>query len=392
MNTSLARCPMLAALTLTAALLVGCSTTAATDPGSESSTATTAPEATTPTTGAVVDVVDLEGTPVPLPAPDQITSIIETAGGQGVLGTAILFGHLDAITGTPAGRATPWIFHAYPQVADIPDYGSFDNVNIEAVVQANPDVIIAPQRATAVIDTMRDLDLPVLVSGLPSDNDDDVFGQMYDRMDLIARLTGSQERAADYHEWALNLLELVAKRVADIPDEERVTVLAPRSEFTQVYGNNAIWGAVTELAGGINLAGDVTPGTGKMWADMDAEQLVAWNPQMIFQINLPKDNDEILAAVASWNQDTRFNSMQVFSNQHIYVVPAGLDSWSSVIEAPLGVLWMAQIMYPDLFTDIDVKAQAQDFYSTFLDYDLTDEDWLVMAPQPQAAAPNGLIP
>ena len=51
---------------------------------------------------------------------------------------------------------------------------------------------------------------------------------------------------------------------------------------------------------------------------------------------------------------------------------------------------MAKLMYPDLFEDIDVKQYAKDFYSTFLDYELTDADWEIIAPQYNGANSNGL--
>ncbi|MFV0427772.1 MAG: hypothetical protein ACK5KU_12170 [Beutenbergiaceae bacterium] len=55
---------------------------------------------------------------------------------------------------------------------------------------------------------------------------------------------------------------MVADRVGDIPDDERVSVLNLRGDLTQVCGNNSWWGYVVEMAGGINLAVDFTASTG----------------------------------------------------------------------------------------------------------------------------------
>lgn len=363
-------------------MLAGCAT-------APDALATAEPEAAP---GGMIDILDLEGTAVSVPVPGEIDSIVETSGGQGVLGTAILLGQLDKVTGTPGGRVTPWLGEAYPELANIPDYGRFNDVNVEEVLQAGPDAIIAPVSGTETIDKLRELDMPVLVSGLPSKDEEEVFQQIYDQMDMMAELTGSEQTAADYYAWAGGLLDLVDERVSDIPDSERVSVLATRSDITQVYGSNAIWGAVVEMAGGVNPAAELTYGTGKMNADVDAEQLVEWNPEMMFQINMPMNNDEAFTMMTGWSEDSRLNGMQVFDNKNVYLIPAGLDSWSSAIEAPLGVLWMAQIMYPDRFADMDVMAEADAFYATFLGYEMTDEDWALMAAQPPAYNPNGLTP
>lgn len=343
-------------------------------------------------TVGLVEIVDLEETPVSVPPPDQIDSIVETSGGKGVLGTAILLGKIDVITGTPGGASSTWLRHVFPQIDQIEDYGRFDNVNVEAVLQASPDAVIAPQRAGEVIEKMRSLGLPVLVDGIEIEDPKDVFRQSYDEIDLMARLTGTQEKAENYHAWADGLLKLVAERVADIPDEQRVTVLPLRQNITQVYGNNCIWGYVVELAGGKNLSGDSTVGT-KFYADLDAEQIVEWNPDMIFQINVYGEfTHDVADMAAGWADDKRFSGMKAFESRNVYWIPDGIDPWSAAIEAPLGVLWMAKTMYPDRFSDIDVKNEAEDFYQTFLGYDMTDQDWALLAPQFTGFRPNGLTP
>lgn len=416
MNTARPLTRLLAPLVLAVSLLAGCASNpapagASTDSPSSAASDTSAgtsdtsaaagdssssapadtTAASTPSDAGTVDIKDLQGTLVSVPSPDKLTSIVETSGGKGVLGIAVLLGQLDKITGTPAGNSSAWIRHAFPQIENINDYGRFDDVNVEAVLQAHPDVIISPSASSTTIDKMRSLGMPVLVNGVEIEDAKDVFQQSYGEIDLMARLTGTEKKADEYYAWANDIFDLVAKRVADIPDSERVTVLPIRQDITQVYGNNCIWGDVVELAGGKNVSGDATASTGKFFADVDAEQIRAWNPDMMFQIDLSNNfDDEAANRATGWANDNRFKGMKAFESKNVYWIPNGIDSWSAAIDAPLGVLWMAKIMYPDRFADIDVKKQAQDFYQTFLNYDLNDEDWTLMAPQFKGFLPNGL--
>lgn len=348
------------------------------------------PPVTDTSTAGTVEIEDLEGTPVSVPPPEQIDSIVVTSW-KGAYGSAVLLGQIDKITGMADNSAFVWLRHAFPQAAQVKDYGSFDTVNIEAVLQADPDAIISPSASSAANEKMRDLDMPVLVDGIDIEDEKDVFRQSYDEIDLVARLTGTEQKAKDYHAWADGLFDLVAQRVADIPEEERVTVLPLRDDITQVYGNNCIWGYVVEMAGGKNLSGDSTAGTGKFYADLDAEQIVEWNPDMMFQINFNGEfTDEVADIADGWADDKRFSGMKALGSDNVYLIPKGIDYWSAAIEAPLAVLWMAKIMYPDRFADMDVRKQAEDFYSAFLGYDMTDQDWDLMAPQYSGFRPNGL--
>lgn len=379
-TTSLSR--LLLPLALGASLLAGCASAPLAGPGTSAS----------PVGSSTVEVADLQGTPVSVPAPADLDSIVVTSF-KGAYGSAVLLGQIDKITGMADNSKFTWLRHAFPQAAQVKDYGSFDKVNIEELMQDAPDAIISPSTASTANEKMRSLELPVLVDGIDIEDHSDVFRQSYDEIDLVARLTGTEARAKEYYAWADEIFGLVADRVAGIPEAERVTVLPIRSDITQVFGNNCIWGYVVEMAGGRNLSGDVTANTGKFFADVDAEQIVKWNPDMMFQINFNGEFTPEVAGIATgWATDQRFAGMKAFESKRVYLTPKGIDYWNAAIEAPLAVLWMAQIMYPDRFTDVDVKQKAAEFYKAFLGYDLTEADWALIAPQFEGFRPNGLTP
>lgn len=43
-------------------------------------------------------------------------------------------------------------------------------------------------------------------------------------------------------------------------------------------------------------------------------------------------------------------------------------------EAVLQPLWLASQLYPDVFADIDMRAETRDFYQRFFGYRLDDAD------------------
>ena len=60
-------------------------------------------------------------------------------------------------------------------------------------------------------------------------------------------------------------------------------------------------------------------------------------------------------------------------NDEIYVGPNGVFYWDSSSERVLNILWLAKVLHPDLFQDLDLEAEVREYYSTFYGYDLTDE-------------------
>ncbi|MCR6546551.1 hypothetical protein NVS47_13695 [Dehalobacterium formicoaceticum] len=44
-------------------------------------------------------------------------------------------------------------------------------------------------------------------------------------------------------------------------------------------------------------------------------------------------------------------------------------------EAPLGFNWLAQTLYPEEMQSVDLKQETQDFYRTFYDYELSEEEY-----------------
>ena len=337
-----------------------------------------------------VIIKDLAGNSVTVPAPDKLKSIVITSW-KGALGSAVLLGQLDKIVGVCDYTKFIWLRYAFPSVAKIPDYGAFDEVNVEKLLQVNADVIISPSAAAKSNEKMKSLGMTVAVDGTLITDSASVFKQTYDEIDLVARLTGTTDKAQRYYAWANNLFAAVRKRVVDIPDAKRVRVLPIRNDILQVYGNNCIWGYIVEMAGGKSLCGDVTAGTGKFFADVDAERIVKWNPDMIFQINYNGEFTADVAAIYSnWAKDKRFADVSALKTGKVFLIPKGIDYWNSVIEAPLCALWMAKIMYPERFADMDVKQYAAKFYKTFLNYSITQKDWQLMAPQYKGAKSNGL--
>ena len=163
-------------------LLAACgsaATSSAPPPAVEPSVAPSATPAAYP-----ADLTDDEGTAVVIPAkPERIVSLTPAT-------TEILYaiGAGDRVVATDDGSDTP------AEAAALPDVSTFDAVDVEAIVGAEADLVLAgglgftPPDAIA---RLRDLGIPVLVIYAPS-----VEG-VYDDIALIGEATGTGPAAAE---------------------------------------------------------------------------------------------------------------------------------------------------------------------------------------------------
>jgi iron complex transport system substrate-binding protein len=53
--------------------------------------------------------------------------------------------------------------------------------------------------------------------------------------------------------------------------------------------------------------------------------------------------------------------------------PTGVFFWDSGQQMILQVMWLAKLLHPDKFQDIDMAKEVKEFYSTFFQYELTDD-------------------
>ena len=158
-----------------------------------------------------------------------------------------------------------------PEVADVPDVVIAAAVDVELVVAAEPDLVLAAGNEltpTAVIEQLDGLGLPVLV--LYPETLDEVYADI----ELLGSALGRRSPAAELVE---DLEARVAEVVAAVEGAERPLTLY---EVFHAEGTTYTAGEGSFLASLLELAG-ATPLTGDAQGVIDAESLVAADPELI---------------------------------------------------------------------------------------------------------------
>ena len=192
-------------------------------------------------------------------------------------------------------------------------------------------------------------------------------------LDILSTALNTEEARSEYETWrdyCDEKLRMVYDRTKDIPMEERQTVYWGNTwgeEIRSTYALKNRWYEV-KLAGG-QLIG---PEENSNFPEVTAEQLYSWDPDIILVDNhggLPG-----LVMQSMYRENSKWSTLSAVQNQQLHRIPAGVFFLDKGSTTTLLVLWMATILQPELFSDIDMVEEVKYYYSEFYEYELTDEE------------------
>ena len=110
-------------------------------------------------------------------------------------------------------------------------------------------------------------------------------------------------------------------------------------------------------------------------AQVSKEQLILWDPDFIFIDHAGSSgNDSAEVLVEEMLKDPDYVNLVAIAKDQVKIVPTGAFFWNAGVQKPLMLLWMAQILHPDKFKDVDMMTELKYFYSEFFEYQLTDKE------------------
>ena len=150
---------------------------------------------------------------------------------------------------------------------------------------------------------------------------------------------------------------------------DQKSVLYLQNNKLSVAGSKNINNYLLELTGGRNVAA----GLEKKWAEVNMEQIMEWNPEIIYLSNFDDTMPEDLYENKIEGQD--WSNIDAVKNHRVYKTPVGTLRWDApCVETPLMLKWMGSIQQPEIFSDYDIRSDIKDFYKKFFNHDLTDEE------------------
>jgi len=311
-------------------------------------TASITSAAVAPPAAGPVTITDVLGRTVTLPKPAErvvgthnpTLNIAVTLGGGGRY--LVGFGNKNMASGLYT--------YVYPGFADVLQIGTGRNVNMESVLQVGADLAILPQRFADLVDAFDDVGVPAAVI-LPNDES---FDTIKASITMLGALVGADAHAAQINSFFDSKINTAKQIAAQITDKPTALFLGASSQLTVANGL-MLQSELLETVGAVNLAKNVG-GAGE-FREVSIEEIIGWNPDVIY---IPVYASYSIADLKS---DPVWSSLNAVKNDRVYVFPSTLEPWDyPTPSAAMGLVWLLNNLYPELYTRDQVLRDANDYY------------------------------
>lgn len=229
-------------------------------------------------------------------------------------------------------------------------------INVEEIALLAPDVILGSTR-TQWLDAVAELDIPVVL----------FEGETPEKLKEAIRITGQMlgpNTAARAEVWVAyydSVLDAVETATAEL--ESQPTVLFVGTEPLRIASGEMLQTYIVEAAGGASVSRELAG----YWNDVNLEQIVLWDPDVI--VTSPYG-----VAPDAMTDSVEWQAVNAVQNGQVYAMPSYVAPWDTPIpESVLGVIWMAETLYPDQ-VELDCASETAYFYRTFYNYELPEDE------------------
>lgn len=240
----------------------------------------------------------------------------------------------------------------------LPQTGNNGETYDEEIIACDPQVIVAYLDAETADALSAKTGVPVVtIPNLEGILDDEVYATIK----LLGEVYGKQDRAEELTTYLDSIKKDIADRIASVPEDERPTVYVSGVSYKGSHGfegTEAGYGPLAEL-GAVNIAdstGKTTP------FDMDLEEVLRLDPDYIF---VDTSGLELINEQYAQNPDY-FNSLSAVKNGNVYSQISFRYNATNTELALADMYYMATVLYPEAFADVDPVEKANEIFETFL--------------------------
>jgi iron complex transport system substrate-binding protein len=178
------------------------------------------------------------------------------------------------------------------------------------------------------------------------------------------------DEAKKWEAYCAEKLKMLYQRTHNLTDDRRKTVFWGNTWGENILASYPLNNRYYEiwLCGG-KLVGPEA-GTGN-FPEVTKEQLFKWDPDMILVDN--HGNYPELVIKSMYKEGSIWESLSAVKNKQLHRIPAGVFFLDKGTTTTLMMLWLAKIIQPELFADIDIIEEIKYYYKEFYEFDLTDE-------------------
>lgn len=276
-----------------------------------------------------------------------------------------MLGYGDNIVGTSqVAKRIPLFRQSLPRIDDVPvvSVNNGHELNPERILSLRTQLLFVPKSMNIPRQSLLE-GAGVRILAFEANSMAALTARVQKTADVLG--PDAQEKAARYQHYFDHNVALVASRLKDLPDNERRAVYHSMGNALTTTGKPSLNQDWMDLAGARNVAENWFAAKPNRAGEVSLEQILAANPAVIVAMN-KRDADEMMTS-PQWAQ------VDAVIHHRVYVNPKGMFWWCrETSEEALQFLWLAKTLYPQRFTDVDMRQETRRFYQTFFALSLSD--------------------
>ena len=254
---------------------------------------------------------------------------------------------------------------------DLPNFGMGDAVNYEAVIAANPTIAINSGKINDAM--VSDCDALSESLGIPVVAVDNELNNSAEAFRFMGELLGVEDHAEELAQYAEQVFTDI-NALSDIPEEKKVSVYFGNGEDSlETAPRGSQHAQILDVINAVNVA-DLELGDGSR-VQISAEQLLAWDPDVIVVNGEPKADKSGSSAAEDILSNPDYASLKAVQDQMVYGTPNAPFSWVDRPAGPnrlIGMRWFSALIYPE-YIKCDINEEIHKFFDLFYHVDLSDE-------------------
>ena len=252
----------------------------------------------------------------------------------------------------------------WPELKDRPQIGSPWDRDYEKIIMLEPQVLITYSRyyLDEIVQKLEPAGIKVLALNFNR------LDSLQREIEIMGKVLGREERAREFADFLLSKVEFVEERIKEIKPEERKRVywelgnhdyrsIGPKSIFHQNFTR----------AGGVNIFADLITGTS---SEVDPEAILLRDPGVVIKdghgVNYggyeATDTERMEEKRREMMSRPGWDKLTAVKNGQVYLFGRGFGGG---LEAPLMICYLAKLLYPDKFKDLDVEAFHREFLEKY---------------------------
>lgn len=307
-------------------------------------------------------VLDSDGKKVQIPDDVQRATPIIGAFVQ----VSAMLGNEDKII-SGATKLPPLMSKIFPKIRTNANQSGLLGSSVETLIASKTQVVFGP--VGMMFDENAKKQLEAAGIAVVEIDKFSTTEQIKQSVSKIAEIFGTQSinKAKEFNAYFDENIKFIRDRANTIKSKKRVLVLNFNSGNFSTIGVNDIGAEYISIAGGINLSSELNKDDFKISKTINEEQVIIFNPDIIIT-NSNQSQKQIL-------KNPSFKNLKAIQNKQVFVVPSGVYLWSvRSAEGALQPLWLAKVLYPNTFKDLDLEQKTKEFYEKFYNYKLNAKE------------------